>query len=55
MPVKAGCIDRTAKLKKNKRMKKLTHFHLNDNAKIALMAIGFLTFIMALSYLYWFV
>lgn len=35
-------------------MKKLTHIHLNEKAKIALMAIGFLTFIMALSYLYWF-
>ena len=30
------------------------HFHLGDNAKVALYAVGFLSFIMLLSYLYWF-
>jgi hypothetical protein len=36
-------------------MKKTTHhFHLGENGKIALMAIGFLCFIMLLSYLYWY-
>jgi hypothetical protein len=29
-------------------------FHLGENGKVALLAIGFLAFIMALSYLYWF-
>lgn len=35
-------------------MKKLTHFHLGENGKVALLAIGFLAFIMLLSYLYWY-
>ena len=36
-------------------MKKSTHqFHLGENGKAALMAIGFLVFIMLLSYLYWY-
>ena len=36
-------------------MKKTTHhFHLGENGKIALLAIGFLCFIMLLSYLYWY-
>ena len=29
-------------------------FHLGENAKTALMAIGFLSLVMLLSYLYWF-
>jgi hypothetical protein len=28
--------------------------HLGENAKIALYAVGFLSLVMALSYLYWF-
>ena len=32
----------------------MKNFHLGDNAKVALMAFGFLFFIMLLSYLYWF-
>lgn len=32
----------------------IKNFHLGDNAKVALMAIGFLSFIMLLSYLYWY-
>jgi hypothetical protein len=36
-------------------MKKSTHhFHLGENGKVALMAIGFLSLIMLLSYLYWY-
>ena len=36
-------------------MKKTTHhFHLGENGKVALMAVGFLAFIMLLSYLYWY-
>jgi hypothetical protein len=37
-------------------MKKSTHnhFHLSENGKVALMAIGFLSFIMLLTYLYWY-
>lgn len=36
-------------------MKKTTHnFHLGENGKVALLAIGFLCFIMLLSYLYWY-
>lgn len=39
-------------------MKKATntneHHHLGENAKVALYAAGFLTLVMALSYLYWF-
>jgi hypothetical protein len=35
-------------------MKKMNHFHLGENAKVALLAFGFLFFIMLLSYLYWF-
>ena len=35
-------------------MKKLTSFHLAENAKIAFIAAGFLFIIMLLSYLYWF-
>jgi hypothetical protein len=31
-----------------------THFHLGENGKVALLAIGFLCFIMLLSYLYWY-
>jgi len=48
---KSVCIVRT---KKTSIMKKLNHFHVGEKGKIALLAIGFLTFIMALSYLYWF-
>jgi hypothetical protein len=35
-------------------MKKTTSFHLAQNAKIALFALGFLSLVMFLSYLYWF-
>jgi hypothetical protein len=35
-------------------MKLLSKIHLGEKAKIALMALGFLSFIMLLSYLYWF-
>jgi hypothetical protein len=35
-------------------MKMLSKIHLGEKGKIALMALGFLTFIMLLSYLYWF-
>jgi len=37
-------------------MKKATnqHYHLGENAKVALYAVGFLSLVMALSYLYWF-
>ena len=35
-------------------MKKTSLFHVGETAKVVLLAIGFLTFIMALSYLYWF-
>jgi hypothetical protein len=35
-------------------MKKLQSIHLGEKAKIALMAVGFLSFVMLLSYLYWF-
>jgi hypothetical protein len=36
-------------------MKKTTHhFHLGENGKVALIAIGFLSLIMILSYLYWY-
>jgi hypothetical protein len=36
-------------------MKKMMHsFHLGENAKTALLAIGFLGLVMFLSYLYWF-
>jgi hypothetical protein len=36
-------------------MKKSTHhFHLSENGKVALLAIGFLSFIMLLTYLYWY-
>lgn len=35
-------------------MKKSSLFHLGETGKVILLAIGFLTFIMALSYLYWF-
>jgi len=36
-------------------MKKTTNsFHLGENGKTALMAIGFLGLVMLLSYLYWF-
>jgi len=35
--------------------KNLIHsFHLGENAKVALVAFGFLGLIMLLSYLYWF-
>jgi hypothetical protein len=30
------------------------HFHMGENTKVALFAAGFLSLIMALSYLYWF-
>ncbi len=35
-------------------MKKNDSFHLGENAKTALLAAGFLGFVMLLSYLYWF-
>jgi len=36
-------------------MKKSTHhFHLGENGKVALLAIGFLSLIMLLTYLYWY-
>ena len=36
-------------------MKKMIHaIHLGENAKVALMAAGFLGLVMFLSYLYWF-
>jgi hypothetical protein len=36
-------------------MKKTTHsFHLGENVKTALYALGFLSLVMLLSYLYWF-
>lgn len=41
-------------------MKKLIHtfhldqIHLGENTKVALLAIGFLSFVMFISYLYWF-
>ncbi len=35
-------------------MKKATNNHMGENAKIALYAVGFLTLVMTLSYLYWF-
>lgn len=34
--------------------KNAIHFHVGENWKVALMAIGFLGFVMLLSYLYWF-
>lgn len=35
-------------------MKKSNTFHFGDTIKVILMAVGFLGFIMLLSYLYWF-
>jgi hypothetical protein len=38
-------------------MKKVSNshqHHMGENAKIALYAVGFLSLVMALSYLYWF-
>jgi hypothetical protein len=35
-------------------MKKNQVFHLGETTKVVLLAIGFLGFIMLLSYLYWF-
>jgi len=35
-------------------MKKSRDFHLGETSKLVLMAIGFLGFVMLLSYLYWF-
>jgi len=35
-------------------MKKSNSFHLGEGVKTALLAVGFLAFIMLLSYLYWF-
>lgn len=35
-------------------MKKSNSVHVGEKGKIALMAVGFLVFIMLLSYLYWF-
>lgn len=39
-------------------MKKVTdsnqHFHVSEGTKVALFAAGFLSLVMALSYLYWF-
>jgi hypothetical protein len=35
-------------------MKKSNNHQLGENAKIALYAAGFLSLVMALSYLYWF-
>lgn len=35
-------------------MKKLTSIHLGEKAKLILLAVGFLGFVMLLSYLYWF-
>jgi hypothetical protein len=31
-----------------------SNHHINENTKVALYAAGFLTLVMALSYLYWF-
>lgn len=54
-------IDRTVSFKKlSSNMKKLIHtfhldqIHLGENTKVALLAIGFLSFVMFISYLYWF-
>lgn len=35
-------------------MKKANQFHVGESLKVALLAIGFLTFVMLISYLYWF-
>lgn len=35
-------------------MKKSSSFHIGETLQIALFAIGFVAFIMLLSYLYWF-
>ncbi len=35
-------------------MKKSSLFHFGETGKVVLLAIGFLFFIMLLSYLYWF-
>jgi len=36
-------------------MKKMVHsLHLGENAKVALLAVSFLSLVMFLSYLYWF-
>jgi hypothetical protein len=37
-----------------KKASNSSHHHLGENAKVALYAVGFLSLIMALSYLYWF-
>ena len=41
-------------IQKQVRMKKSNSFHVADTIKVALMAIGFLAFVMLMSYLYWF-
>jgi hypothetical protein len=35
-------------------MKKSNSFHLGETVKVVLMAVGFLGFVMLMSYLYWF-
>jgi hypothetical protein len=35
-------------------MKKNHEFHLGETTKVVLLAIGFLSFIMLISYLYWY-
>lgn len=35
-------------------MKKLNTFQVGETVKVLLMAVGFLGFVMAVSYLYWF-
>lgn len=35
-------------------MKKILHLHVNENVKIALYALGFLTLIMTLTYIFWY-
>jgi len=35
-------------------MKKTNSFQLGETVKLILMAVGFLGFVMAMSYLYWF-
>jgi hypothetical protein len=35
-------------------MKKTKSFHFGETLKVALLAIGFLTFVMLVTYIYWF-
>lgn len=44
----------TQKHKQVSRMKKNQEFHLGETTKVVLLAIGFLAFIMLISYLYWY-